>query len=75
MPRYPILISLACEAIRDDEVAQLTNYVAAGGYLLVGSSSFTRTTNGTTRGDFAFANALGVHMVVSGLSNWADNST
>jgi hypothetical protein len=75
LPRYPILISLACEAIRDDEIAPLTNYVAAGGFLLVGSSAFTRTTNGTARGDFAFANALGVHVVRSGLTNWAANST
>ena len=75
VPRYPIVISLACEAIRDDEVAQLTNYVAAGGFLLVGSSSFTRTTNGTARGDFAFANALGVHAVSSGLANWGANNT
>src|ERR1043166_3500470 len=27
-PRYPIVISLASEAIRDDEIAQFTNYVA-----------------------------------------------
>src|SRR5581483_6820752 len=46
LPRYPILISLASEAMRDDEIAPLTNYVAAGGFLFVGSSSFTRTTNG-----------------------------
>ena len=32
-PAYPILISLASEAIRDDEIAPLTNYVAAGGFL------------------------------------------
>jgi len=32
---------------------QLTNYVAAGGTLLVGSSAFTRNPDGTTRGDFA----------------------
>jgi len=75
LPKYPIVISLACEAVRDDEVAQLTNYVAAGGFLLVGSSAFTRTTNGTTRGDFAFANALGVHMVRHGLTNWGANRT
>src|SRR5205085_4661043 len=30
-PRFPIVISLASEAIRDDEIAQFTNYVAAGG--------------------------------------------
>ena len=70
----PIVISLACEAIRDDEIAQLTNYVAAGGFLLVGSSAFTRNTNGTTRGDFALANPMGVHMVSAGLTNWANNT-
>src|SRR3974377_636350 len=51
-PNYPILIPLAPEAIRDDEIAPLTNYVGAGGFLFVGSSAFTRTTNGTGRGDF-----------------------
>ncbi|MDB6110516.1 MAG: hypothetical protein JWR69_2266, partial [Pedosphaera sp.] len=74
VPRFPILISLASEAIRNDEIAPLTNYVAAGGFLVVGSSAFTRNTNGTTRGDFAFANELGVHMVLPGLTNWANNS-
>ena len=74
-PKYPIVISLASEAIRNDEIAQLTNYVAAGGFLFVGSSAFTRNTNGTTRDDFAFANELGVHMVNPGLTNWGDNST
>src|SRR5947208_15460814 len=54
--KYPIVISLACEAVRDDEIAQLTNYVAAGGTLFVGSSSFTRQPNGASRGDFAFPN-------------------
>ena len=75
LPKYPIVISLASEAIRDDEIAQLTNYVAAGGFLLVGSSAFTRNTNGTTRGDFAIANQMGVHMVVPGLTNWTTNNT
>src|SRR3954470_10726809 len=68
-PKYPIVISLASEAIRNDEIAQFTNYVAAGGFLFVGSSAFTRNTNGTTRGDFAFANELGVHMVNANLGN------
>jgi hypothetical protein len=75
LPKYPIVISLASEAIRDDEIGPLTNYVAAGGFLLVGSSAFTRNTNGTTRGDFAFSNELGVHMVVHGLTNWTTNGT
>jgi hypothetical protein len=74
IPKYPILISLASEAVRDDEIAPLTNYVAAGGFLLVGSSAFTRNTNGTTRGDFAFGNELGVHMVNPALTNWRANS-
>src|SRR5215475_9867337 len=74
-PKYPIVISLASEAIRDDEIAAFTNYVAAGGFLLVGSSSFTRNTNGTTRGDFAFANAMGLHMATPGLTNWGFDAT
>jgi hypothetical protein len=71
LPKYPIVISLASEAIRNDEIAQFTNYVAAGGFLFVGSSAFTRNTNGTTRGDFAFANEMGVHMVNASLGNWS----
>jgi hypothetical protein len=73
-PQYPILVSLASEAIRDDEIAAFTNYVAAGGFLFVGSSAFTRTTNGTARADFAFANELGIHKVSSALTNWAQNN-
>jgi hypothetical protein len=69
-PRYPIMISLACEAVRDDEIAQLTNYVAAGGTLFVGSSSFTRQTNGAGRGDFAIANQLGLHCASTNEQNW-----
>src|SRR5882762_9357427 len=73
-PKYPIVISLASEAIRNDEIAAFTNYVAAGGFLVVGSSAFTRNTNGTARSDFAFANQMGVHKVASGLTNWAQNN-
>jgi len=75
VPNYPIFISLSAEAIRDNEVGPLTNYVAAGGTLLVGGSSFTRTTNGVTRGDFAIANAMGVHMVNPSLENWTADTT
>src|SRR4029078_3965654 len=74
-PRYPIVISLASEAVRDDEIASLTNYVAAGGTLFVGSSAFTRQTNGAPRGDFAIANQLGLHCVISGETNWFGNTT
>ena len=74
-PKYPIVISLASEAIRDDEIAPLLNYVNAGGTLFVGSSSFTRTTTGATRGDFAIANAMGLHMVNPSLNSWIANYT
>jgi hypothetical protein len=74
-PRYPIVISLASEAVRDDEIAQFTNYVASGGFLFIGSSAFTRNTNGTSRSDFAFANQLGLHLRFAALTNWTANST
>jgi uncharacterized repeat protein (TIGR02543 family) len=74
-PKYPIVISFASEAMRDDEIAPLTNYVAAGGFLVVGGSAFTRNPNGTSRGDFALANQMGVHMNASTLANWVQNSS
>src|SRR6202042_922255 len=38
-------------------------------------SAFSRETNGVSRGDFALASQMGVHMLVNGLTNWAENST
>jgi hypothetical protein len=73
-PRYPILISLAAEAIADDEINPLRDYVASGGFLLAGSSAFTRNPNGTTRGDFALASEMGIHMAGATLSNWYTNA-
>jgi hypothetical protein len=70
-PKYPIFISLAAEAVDDGEIAQLTNYVAAGGFMIVGSSSFTRQTNGAPRGDFAIGNAMGIHSTSTNLNNWS----
>jgi len=75
LPKYPIVISLAAEAMRNDEIGPLTNYVAAGGFLVVGSSAFTRNPDGTSRGDFALANAMGLHVVTPGLQNWGTNNT
>ena len=72
-PRYPILFSLASEAIADNEISPLLNYVSAGGMLFIGSSAFTRNPDGTTRGDFALANQMGVHMVNPNLQNWGLN--
>jgi hypothetical protein len=74
-PRYPIVISLASEAVADGEIGPLTNYVAAGGTLFVGSSSFTRRTNGAGRGDFAIASQMGLHTLTANLQNWAANTT
>jgi uncharacterized repeat protein (TIGR02543 family) len=73
-PRYPIVISLAAEAIRDDEVSPLRSYVSAGGFLFVGSSSFTRRPNGTTRGDFALASEMGVHTASGDLEDWVSEN-
>jgi hypothetical protein len=69
-PAYPIVIRLGAEAIADNEIAPLRSYVNAGGFLLVGSSAFTRNPNGPTRGDFALATEMGVHMVNPTLTNW-----
>jgi uncharacterized repeat protein (TIGR01451 family) len=74
-PKYPILISLASEAIDDDEIEPLRTFVAAGGFLFVGSSAFTRNTDGTTRGDFALADEMGLHMVNPNHDqNWYQNT-
>ena len=74
-PAYPIVISLANEAISSNEVTPLLNYVSAGGYLFMGGSSFTRNPDGTTLGDFALASQMGLHMAVSNLQNWYANTT
>ena len=50
----------------------MTNYVAVSGTSLVGSSAFTRNTDGTTRGDFALATQMSVHMANPSLQNWAN---
>ena len=74
-PKYPIVFSLASEAVQDDEIAPLRNYVASGGFLFVGSSSFTRYPDGRTRGDFTLAPEMGVHMYLRNLENWRRNQS
>jgi hypothetical protein len=69
-PRYPILVSLAAESLSASEANALRAYVAAGGFLLMGSSSFTRFETGVTRGDFALANEMGMHCQPA---TWAAN--
>ncbi len=72
-PRYPIVFSLDSEAINDNEIDPLLAYVSAGGFLFVGSTAFTRNPDGTTRGDFALADKMGLSMANPSLSNFYDN--
>jgi hypothetical protein len=72
-PKYPILFSLASEATATSEIAPLLAYVNAGGILFIGSSALTRNPDGTTLGDFALANEMGLHMVTPALLNWYEN--
>ena len=74
-PRYPIVISLSSEAIADNEVQPLRDYVSSGGTLFSAGSAFTRRPDGTTRTDFALANEMGIHQTNPNLSNWVLNST
>ena len=74
-PRYPIVFSLASEAINNNEIQPLRDYVNAGGFLFAGSSSFTRNPNGTTRGNFALADEMGLNMATASLQNWTWNSS
>ncbi|MEP7112360.1 MAG: Ig-like domain-containing protein [Ilumatobacteraceae bacterium] len=71
--KFPIVVSLAAEAIADDEVAPLNAYVNAGGFLFVGSSSFTRHPDGTSRGNFGLADLMGLHMTTPTLQDWVLN--
>ena len=74
-PKYPIVFSLASEAVADNEIQPLRDYVNAGGFLFVGSSAFTRNPDGTTRGNFALADEMGLNMVGTTLQNWTFNSS
>jgi hypothetical protein len=74
-PKYPIVISLAAEAIDNTEIAPLNAYVAAGGFLFAGSSAFTRNADGSARTDFALAAEMGLHIANSDLiQNWYQNT-
>lgn len=73
-PRYPIVFSLVAEAAPDLTISGLRDYAAAGGFVYVGGSSFTRNPDGTARGDFALANEMGVHLYNSRLNQWRNNS-
>jgi hypothetical protein len=75
-PHYPIVISLASEAVSDAVVTQLRGYVSAGGFMLVGSSAFTLNPDGSARGDIALGAEMGLHMVNAvPTANWTTNTT
>jgi len=59
-PKYPILISLAVECISDLAASQILQYVSSGGFAYVGSSAWTRYSNGTARSNFALSAEMGV---------------
>src|SRR5204862_3220183 len=72
-PRSRHVRSRCSRQIAAASIALLTTFFVAGGFLSVCSSAFTRNTNGTTRGDFAIANQMGVHSFTPGLTNWRAN--
>jgi hypothetical protein len=47
LPKYPIFISLGAECISSVEAQRIRDYVQAGGFAYVGSSSWTRNQDGT----------------------------
>jgi hypothetical protein len=74
-PNYPILFSLACECVSDQEATQLSNYVSAGGFIYAGASSWTRYANGTQRSNFALSAQMGLRCTNPPPNNWAQVQT
>ena len=68
VPKYPILFSLASECVSDSEASQISSYVSAGGFAYVGSSSWTKYENGSSRTDFALSSQMGLR---STTNDWA----
>jgi len=60
VPKYPILFSLASECISDLAASQISSYVAAGGFVYVGASAWTRDSNGQERLNFALSSQIGL---------------
>lgn len=69
-PKYPILISLAAVGVEDATANAISSYASAGGYVIVGSSSFTRRPDGSARPDFALASEMGVSKDRTSMENW-----
>jgi len=64
-PKYPIFISLAAECISGLEAQKIKEYVQAGGFAYVGSSSWTRNQDGTP---YTYVTPSGVTVVAD--STW-----
>jgi peptidoglycan/xylan/chitin deacetylase (PgdA/CDA1 family) len=86
-PRYPIVFSLMAEAASDAELAAISAYAQAGGFVYVGGSSFTRQPDGTfrVRADGTVQSGLSAEMGLESVSiaagpqgrtwSWADANT
>jgi hypothetical protein len=74
-PKYPILFSIACECISNQEATQLSNYVSAGGFIYSSASSWTRYENGTQRSNFALSAQMGLRCTNYPPNNWAQVQT
>ena len=76
-PKYPILFCLASECISDSEASQISSYATLGGYVYVGSSSWTKYADGSTRSNFALSTQMGLTCTNSPTNNWAqvENAT
>jgi hypothetical protein len=61
-PEYPIFISLAAECINSLEAQKIKEYVQAGGFAYVGSSSWTRQQDGSPCANYNFwlSNEMGL---------------
>ena len=70
IPKYPILFSLASETISDSAASQISNYVAAGGFVFLSASSWTKNSDGSLRTDFALSNQIGLKSVNRPPNNW-----
>ncbi len=70
VPKYPILFSLASECISDSEASQISSYVSAGGFVYVGSSSWTKNADGSPRSDFALSSQMGLTVSNSPPNDW-----
>ena len=73
-PRYAILFSLANDCIADAVAAQIETFVAAGGHVFVGSTSWTRYENGIIRGTGTESGKYDWNLINVDADNWFSSS-